>query len=106
MSEKFLKTGGFTQASTAVAVDIGVGFKPSKVVVINETDRNRMEWNDQMADGEALVTDEGGIQILITANGITPIDGDHDTVQGFTFGLDTAGNVNVASKVITWEAIR
>lgn len=104
MTMRNFKTGGFTQAATAIAVDIAVGFVPRKVVMENETDRILMEWDDTMADGECTTTLADGTRKLIAASGITPIDGDNDTAQGFTFGLDTLGEVNIADKVYKWTA--
>lgn len=100
------KTGGFTQAATAIAVDVEVGFLPEKVTVENETDRIRMEWDNTMAAGEASITDAAGTRTLIAANGITLIQGTQEKVQGFTIGLDTAGTFNIASKVMKWTALR
>jgi len=115
MSEKFIATGGFTQATTAIAVNIEIGFKPKCFRIFNETLGVYEEWNDQMADAEGILNPgsvASTVSKLITSNGITPIltestSSPHtapSTIEGVTFGLDTT--VNTASDVYTWVAFR
>jgi len=104
MTMRNFKTGGFTQATTAVAVNVACGFVPRKVVIENESERVLMEWDDTMANGEATIQVAAGTRTLISANGVTPIAGSSSTKQGFTIGLDTAGTFNIASKVMKWTA--
>lgn len=117
MSDIVLKSGGFTQATTAIAIDVEVGFVPSRVVIYNETASCFEEWNKSMADAEGILspgTAGGSASLLLTTGGITPIlssatSASHTaptTIMGFTFGLDTAGRMNNAEDVYTWVAFR
>jgi len=115
MAEKFCATGGFTQATTAIAVDLEIGFKPKYFRIFNETLGNFEEWNSSMADAEGILNPGSLASVvakLITSNGITPIltestSSPHttpNTIEGVTFGLDTT--INTASDVYTWIAFR
>ncbi|MEE9523673.1 MAG: hypothetical protein V3V59_02865 [Thermodesulfovibrionales bacterium] len=117
MSDINLKTGGFTQAATIIAINVEVGFVPKYVRIYNETAKAFEEWNDSMDDAEGIIspgTSGGSASLLITTGGITPIlssatDATHldpTTIMGFTFGADTAGYFNNASDVYTWIAMR
>lgn len=68
---------------TVAARTFVVGFKPTYVKVVNETDRIEMEWYEGMADAEGLIRVANGTGTLVTTNGITP------TADGFTLGLET-----------------
>jgi len=106
----FIITG--TVEGTGAAINITVGFIPKIVKVINIDGDAVLMWNDQMADaaGYKILTgiddsaDTVSIHQLISSNGITPIDGDHDTKSGFTIGADA--DVNVNGETIVWEAYR
>lgn len=94
-----MATGALLETTTAVAVEITTGFKPRYVRVVNETAGHFEEWNDNMADAEALKTteDAGTVNVaMITSNGITP------SATGFTIGLDT--DINVVNEQISWIA--
>ena len=103
-----VEVGTFTQAATAIAVNVSCGFSPSYVKIINVTDGDTMEWFRGMTDAHGLKSLAGTANQLkltaVTANGITPSgDGAADTFKGFTFGLDT--DINIASKVYRWVAL-
>jgi len=83
-------TASYLDTGTTAAYTFTCGFKPRYVKVINETDRNAIEWFEGMADAEGIVTVAAGTVTLVTSNGITVSD------SGFIFGLDT--DVNVTSK--------
>jgi len=115
MSDINCKTGGFTQAATAIAVNIQIGFVPKWFKIFNETLGNFEEWNDSMADAEGILNPGSLASVvakLITSNGITPIlssatDATHTdptTIMGLTFGLDTT--INAPDDVYTWIAFR
>ena len=71
-------TGSYLETTSAVAFTLDIGFKPRYVRVLNETDGDKIEWNETMADAEGLKTSDTGASALITSNGITP------TTHGFT----------------------
>lgn len=68
---------------TVAARAFVVGFKPTYVKVVNETDRIEMEWYEGMADSEGLIRVAAGTGTLVTSNGIIP------AADGFTLGLET-----------------
>lgn len=103
MGEPNIITGGFTQADTAIAVDLEIGFVPKHFRIINTTDAIVEEWNDQMTDAHGFILGSTFAE-QTTADGITPIDGDSGTIPGVTFGLDTT--INIADKVYVWSAWR
>ena len=73
--------------TTAAAVNIYIGFVPRHVIVSNATDRVKLEWNENMADAEAIKTVAAGTRTRITTLGITPLS--DSSGHGFTIGLDT-----------------
>jgi hypothetical protein len=102
-----LKVGNFTQAATAIAVEVNCGFAPDKVKIVNLTDGDYEEWYKGMTDGHGIISLAGTaaqlVRTAVTVNGITPSgDAAADTFKGFTFGLNTG--INIAAKVYYWEA--
>jgi len=97
-------TGTYITDTTAAAHDVNCGFTPKYVRIMNETGDAFMEWNDTMADAEAMVlvgdTDPVTWQ-LVTSNGVTPLD--DGTTHGFRIGLNT--DVNVTNQQVSWLAI-
>lgn len=69
------------------------GFRPRYVLAMNETDGDKMEWFEGMADAEAIKTTDTGAAAIITTLGITP------AADGFTLGIDT--DVYVASEQLS-----
>lgn len=63
----------WTNASSAVARNIDLGFKPVKVEVWDLTTPNRFEWTEDMADGSYFTL---GTLAYTTSNGVTPLDED------------------------------
>jgi len=95
-----MATGAYIEDSSAAAFTITCGFTPRYVKVFNETGGHYEEWNENMANAEALKTteDTGTVDIaMITSNGITPV-----TNSGFTVGLDT--DINVVNEQMSWIA--
>lgn len=104
-----IKVGSFTQAATAVAYNISIGFVPTYFKITNFTDGDYEEWYTGMTDAHGVLSVAGtafqGVRTAITANGITPSgDAAGDTFKGVTFGLNTS--INIASKVYRWVAIK
>lgn len=85
-----------TDATTAAAATIAVGFVPRVFRLHNLTDRISQEWYEGMAANNALQTIAAGTRTLDTANGPS---------------VDANGNVTlpatalIASKTFAWEAI-
>lgn len=84
-----------TDATTAAAATITLGFAPRTVRLHNLTDRISDEWIEGMASASSLHTIAAGTRTLEATNGIA--------VAGSTFTL-TAVTL-VASKTYAWEAI-
>lgn len=106
----FIKTG--TVEGTGALISIAVGFKPKIVKLINVDGRAMLFWNERLGDGDGYkvltgidaTADTVSLHSLITSNGVTAVDGDHDTKSGFTIGTDS--DINVNGETIIWEAYR
>jgi phosphatidylserine synthase len=83
-----------TDATTAAAATIALGFTPRYVRLINLTDRITDEWFEGMASASSLHTVAVGTLTLEATNGIA--------VVGSSFTLTAA--TLVASKTYFWEA--
>lgn len=89
------ETGSFK--GTGSQLDITkVGFRPSAVVLLNQTGLAKAEWTDSMADGEMMKHVTAGTISFVTTNGITPLAG------GFRLGADA--DMNVADEVVHYIA--
>lgn len=73
-----------------------VGFRPSKVELINIDDSDKLTWTDKMADAAGHKQVAAGTSTFITTLGITPLS------DGFAIGADT--DLNVAGEQILWTA--
>lgn len=83
-----------TDATTAAAGTITLGFVPRYFKLVNLTDRITDEWFEGMASASSLHTVAAGTMTLETTNGIA--------LSGTTITL-TATTL-VASKTFYWEA--
>ena len=93
-----------TMDGTGAAIDIDLGWAPARVRVVNieSTTIEELEWFAGMANASAIKTVTGTVsRTKITSNGITPLSG---SVLGFRIGADT--DVNVAGETIVWIAER
>jgi len=84
-----------SDATTATAVTLTLGFTPRKFVFHNLTDRISDEWIEGMASASSLHSVAAGTRTLETTNGIA-VDGLNVTLTAVTM---------VASKTFAWEAI-
>lgn len=81
--------------------NINVGFVPSRVEVINATDRDvSLVWTSDMPDASGI-TDAGA---AVSSGGITPVPHTDGTNHGFLIGTDAS--VQEASKTYTFRAYR
>jgi hypothetical protein len=99
-----------TYTGTTAAVNISLGFAPTKVRVVNVTDGDdAWEWFDGMTAGHALYTRSltdnattgNSSMSRITSNGISPYGGSGSAAPGFTAG--TA--LSESAKLFAYEAI-
>lgn len=105
MNEAFFKTMDGTGAN----IDIACGFVPAyvKVVNIESTTMEELEWFKGMADASAIKHVTGTVaRTKITSLGITPLNDSSSSTgeKGFRIGADT--DVNVAGETIVIMALR
>ena len=93
--------GKYVCDASPSATNINVGFVPSRVEVINATDRDvSLVWTSDMADGTGI-TDAGA---AVASGGITPVAQTDGTNHGFLVGTDAS--VQEANKTYTFRAYR
>lgn len=93
--------GKYVCDSSPSATYINVGFVPSRVEVVNATDKDvSLVWTSDMADASGI-TDAGA---AVTSGGITPVAQTDGTNHGFLVGTDAS--VQEASKTYTFRAYR
>ncbi len=73
-----------------------IGFRPSRVELVNETGLVSAEWQDSMADGDMYKRVTGGTLSKVTTDGVTPLS------DGFSLGADA--DVNVSDEEVHWAA--
>lgn len=92
-----------TTDATSAAGTVNPGFVPRKVEVLDITNANKYEWNDQMADASLVKTVTAGTFTYATANGFTPVrPTGGSNVAGITFG--TAVHTNSSTyKIVLYR---
>lgn len=91
--------GKYTCDGTPSATNILCGFVPSKVEVVNATDKDvSLTWTKDMA-ADSGITDAGA---AVTSGGIS----EYDEVDGQGFTVGTDASCQEASKVYTFRAYR
>ena len=85
-------TGKITCANPAVAINVSLGFIPSKVEINHVTDVSDYEWNKNMDDGTVNLRVTAGDKTLVSTGGITPYAGAAGYAPGFTIGTDATLN--------------
>lgn len=92
-----------TETGTGSAINVELGFTPSKVVIYNETDPGTYTWTDSMAAGEMVKVIGDGTQTFEASGGISAYAGAEGSASvGFTIGTDS--DMNGASDVLHYEA--
>lgn len=89
---------------TGAALNVEIGFIPSRVEIINETNLAKFSWDSNMTDGYAFKQITNGTLSLITTGGISDYAGDDDDSAGFSLGTDAGLNAN--NDVIRFIAFR
>jgi hypothetical protein len=64
-----------TVTATGAAMNIPLGFKPKKVLIINETTQIGLEWTDTMVAAKGLKTLQAGTRSFIASGGISQYAG-------------------------------
>lgn len=91
-----------TVTGTGALINIELGFKPTYVLVVNDTAGDRLEYYDSMADGSAYKRVAAGTGTKITSNGISQYAGDSSHKRGFSIGTD---GVNANAVTLRYIAI-
>lgn len=73
-----------------------VGFRPTKVVLINRGGLATAEWNSEMPDASAAKRVTAGTLSFVTSGGVTPL------ANGFRLGTDA--DMNVSGELVYFEA--
>lgn len=93
--------GKYVCDSSPSNTNINIGFVPSRVEVINATDKDAgLVWTSDMTDGHGISL----AAAAVTSGGITPVAHTDGTNHGFLIG--TNANVQEASKTFTFRAYR
>lgn len=86
-----------TFRGTGAQLDVRtVGFRPTRVSLLNVTGLVLGWWQEEMADASVVKQITAGTISFPTANGVTPLS------DGFRLGADA--DLNVAAEVVHWEA--
>lgn len=92
-----------TVEGTGAALNVQLGFKPTRVTIFNEDGLCQLDWFNSMADNHGLKRITAGTMSKITSNGIATYDGTAaGEAAGFTIGADT--DVNVNGETLHYEA--
>lgn len=102
--QKDVVTGKITCANPAAAIYVEVGFVPSKVEILNQTQLATGEWNKNLTDAYYFKRITDGTLSLVTSAGITPFVGDMDHKAGFIIGTDAV--LNTAADVLYFTAYK
>ncbi len=87
-----IKQFSWTNASSAVARDLDVGFTVSEVTTVDTTNGGSWYWTSNMADAAVLDVDSGTFS---TSNGFTPLS------ESANYGASISGFTNANPGVLT-----
>ena len=97
-------TGKIVMATDAAALNVSLGFIPSKVLINHVDNVSDYEWNKNMASGTANLRVTAGDKTLVASNAISPYVGDATHAPGFTIGTDST--LNTAGDTLYFTAFR
>lgn len=99
-----IQTYGATTDTSSAASSVTLGFKPQKVEVLDITNANKYEWNDQMAAASMFKTVTAGTFTYASSNGITVTAPDSATATAFTLTLGTGVHTNSSTyKIVIYK---
>ena len=90
-----------TDSGAAAATTINLGFAPSYIKFVNQTDRIIDEWFTGMAAAESLHTAANGTVTDESTNGITVVG---VTAAGTQYSFTVTATTMAASKTFYWVA--
>lgn len=97
-------TGKIVCANPAVAINVPLGFIPSRVEIFNYTNPSQHNWQKGMGDGYCEQQVTAGDKTIVSSNGISEYAGDASNAPGFTVGTDSV--LNTAGDVLYFKAYR
>jgi len=112
-SNKAFASGSYT--GSGAAINILVGFVPSKIVIHNDTDNTEFVWFAGIAEGSMFQYTSAGAKTLITGGptlyGDTADDvwngsGGDSNANGHGFTVPATAVLNTAADDCYWEAYR
>ena len=83
-----------TTDTSSAASSVTLGFVPRKVEVLDSTNANKYEWNDQMAAASMFKTVTAGTFTYVSSNGITVSGPNSTTAAQPTLTLGTGLHTN------------
>jgi hypothetical protein len=90
------RSGKIVTATDAAALNVPLGFKPSKIVIENVTNVSRHTWQKGMAEPSCIQEIPAGDKTVETTGCISMYAGSSTVAPGFTIGtnavLNTAGD--------------
>ena len=89
-----IQTYSATTDASSAAGSVTLGFVPRKVEVLDITNANKYEWNDQMAAASMFKTVTAGTFTYVSSNGITVAGPSSATASQPTVTLGTGLHTN------------
>ena len=95
---------GFVK-STNAQLDVRVlGFKPTRLVVRNNTNNVMMEWMEGLPDGAFWKTAADGTRTVASSGAPTQLEGDSLNPPGFSLPAGVADINDAVGEDLWWEA--
>lgn len=92
-----------TVTGTGSAINVSLGFTPTCVILVNQTDPGMFIWMNTMADAKAVKLTDAPALTFAGSNGISPYAGVAGSAsEGFTIGADS--DLNAPSDVLHYIA--
>ncbi len=90
---------------TGAAINVSLGFIPSKVIIENVTNPSKHVWQKGMAAASCIQEATNGTKSIVSSNGISEYAGAVPLyAPGFTIGTDAV--LNTADDVLYFTAFR
>ena len=97
-------TGKIVTATDAAALNVPLGFIPSRVEIFNYTNPSQHNWQKGMGDGYCEQQIPAGDKSIVTTGGISEYAGTSLIAPGFTIGTDAV--LNTAGDTLYFKAYR
>lgn len=97
-------TGKIVTATDAAALNVPLGFIPSRVEIFNFTNPSQHNWQKGMAADSCEQQVTAGDKTIVTTGGISEYAGSATVAPGFTIGTDAV--LNTAGDTLYFKAFR